>query len=95
MATRRPDAPWWNVTVGTAAYTFPKSATTEPLASRVSETARTGCSTIRVRTGMRWVQGATPAGPSTVAATQLRSSNPGWSHPSGAWAPSMFSVKST
>ncbi len=57
MVTVRPATPRWNVTVGTAAYTLPKSATTAPEDRVVSDTGDTGSSTIRVRTGTRRVQG--------------------------------------
>ncbi len=81
MATTRPSTPWWNGTVGTAAYTVPKSATTAPEASVVSDTGATGSSTIRVRTGTRSVHGADRRPAERPAGDQARSSNPGSSHP--------------
>ena len=38
---------------------------------------------IRVRWAYKWVNGAVPTGPSTVAGVQRRSSKPSSDHPSG------------
>jgi len=88
----RPATPWWKVTVGTAAYTFPKSATTAPEDSVVSVSACTGSWTMRVRTETRCVHGFVPAGPSTDAAAQRVSSYPGLSQPTGMSGPLTFSL---
>ena len=92
MMTGFPKTPWRNVTAGLVAMTDPKSATSAPDGSVVSDTGETRCSTMRARTETRCVHGAVPAGPRTVARGQDRSSNPGESHPTGTAKPSMSSV---
>src|SRR5260221_13976086 len=84
IVTRCPGRPWWKVTLGMAAYTLPKSATTAPEDSFVNDAGWTGSYTIRVRTDIRWVHGAAGCGPMTAAGAHAAAATyPGRSQPSG------------